>query len=64
MDQRDASMIREAADRPRELEGETRAHALTEYTIVVAVIVLGITAVLVLMHGATSADVAALVGSR
>jgi hypothetical protein len=43
---------------------ETRAEALTECAIVVAVVVLGIAAILVLMRGATSGDIAVLMGTK
>ncbi len=43
---------------------ETRSHVLTEYAIVAVVILIGIAAVTVLMQGATSTDVAALVSTR
>jgi len=41
-----------------------RGHALAEYAIVAAVIMIGVTAVVMLMQDATSADVARLMGGR
>ena len=43
---------------------QTRSHALTEYAIVAAVILIGIGAVMVLMQGATNMDVATLMGTH
>ncbi len=42
----------------------TRAEAVTEYAIVLAVIILGIAAVVVLMRGAVGGDVGILLGAK
>lgn len=42
----------------------TRAEAVTEYAIVLAVILLGVAAVLVLMRGASANDLAVLIGRK
>ena len=43
---------------------QMRGHALTEYAIVAAVILIGVAAVVMLMQDATSADIATLIGAH
>jgi len=43
---------------------QMRGHALTEYAIVAAVILIGVAAAVMLMHDATSADIATLMGAH
>ncbi|MBI3768100.1 MAG: hypothetical protein HY271_06325 [Deltaproteobacteria bacterium] len=51
-------------DRLHAFIGGTRAEAVTEYAIVLAVIALGIAAALLLMRGAMGDDISTLIGGK